>query len=36
MHEAVISGVLRQWFEDSDEIDALEQLVVCSGFRPTD
>jgi hypothetical protein len=24
--DAVISGVLRQWFEDSDEIDALERL----------
>jgi hypothetical protein len=24
--EAVISGVLRQWFEDSDEIEALEQV----------
>jgi hypothetical protein len=24
--DAVISGVLRQWFEDSDEIEALERL----------
>jgi hypothetical protein len=24
--DAVISGVLREWFEDSDEIEALEQL----------
>lgn len=24
--EEVVSGVLRQWFEDSDEIEALEQL----------
>jgi hypothetical protein len=24
--DAVIEGVLRQWFEDSDEIDALERL----------
>jgi hypothetical protein len=24
--DAVISGVLRQWFEDSDEIQALERL----------
>jgi hypothetical protein len=24
--DAVISGILRQWFEDSDEIEALEHL----------
>lgn len=24
--ESVISGVLRQWFEDSDEVESLEQL----------
>jgi hypothetical protein len=24
--EAVVSGVLREWFEDSDEIEALERL----------
>ena len=24
--EAVISGILRQWFEDSDEIEGLERL----------
>ena len=24
--EAVISGVLRQWFEDTDDIEALERL----------
>ena len=24
--DAVISGVLREWFEDSDEIEALERL----------
>jgi hypothetical protein len=39
----VISGVLRQWFEESDEIEALERLetdavadrerVVLSGMR---
>jgi hypothetical protein len=29
--DAVISGVLREWFEDSDEIEALEQLE-CDAF----
>jgi hypothetical protein len=28
--EAVISQVLRQWFEDSDEIEALEHLEIDS------
>ena len=29
--DAVISGVLRKWFEDSDEIEALERLE-CDAF----
>lgn len=29
--DAVISGVLREWFEDSDEIEALEYLE-CDAF----
>jgi hypothetical protein len=29
--DAVISGVLREWFEDSDEIEALESLE-CDAF----